>query len=359
MVPPMGLRDLLALRSLQHDGVPLTLEAALAAEGSPFQRSLLSLLVLDGRSVSTYVVREGGPDGAAGFVQARQRPGRPEADLLYIAPFPCSERAVPVWERLLLSLSQWAVSNGIVRLYATIQADGPEEGCLRRAGFLRYASDSVYRMEPLPASFAPRFCPDLRPQMARDAWALQRLYAGITPLRVQQAEGLIHAGWSVPTAEWSGRSWTKSYVLEGRDGLEAYLGIRRGSKGHWFRLVMRPEASERRRELLAHALAVIAQWPPRPVYTCVRQYQNGQADDLASLGFVFAGERALTVRHLAQHIRPALEEIVYRLQGAVSANINTSIPDNGHAADGLVPIMGLPGIEAAASRPDVTDRVRA
>ncbi|MGQ9554261.1 MAG: hypothetical protein ACUVWR_09130 [Anaerolineae bacterium] len=312
----------------------MTLEAALLADTASLLAALESWLPLRGSTTATYVVRSRQQNEAAGFIQARQRLGRPEADLLYIAPAPCTEATAPLWEQLLASVASWAGMQGLLRLYASAPADSAEEAALRRSGYLRYAADTVFRLEKLPEPLPPLSQSLLRPQKQRDVWGLQRLYAAITPLRVQQAEGLIHNGWGVPTSDWNGQAWTKSLVLEDSNGLQAHLGLRRGRRGHYFRLVTRAELADRQGELLVEALTTLAQWPPLPIYCSVRHYQNGLARHLQELGFVPFQERALTVRHAVLSVRPALEEVVLKLQGAVGAGCSSSIGDNGKTADG-------------------------
>lgn len=332
LVPVMGLRDLVALRYLQRDGMSLTLDAAPDANQPPFLLALSSWLSLDGPPVETFVVRH--RHEGTGFIQARPRLRRPEADLLYIAPAAWSEGSCLLWERLLGRLTGWASESGLLRLYAALPAGSAEEAAFRRSGYLRYATEALLRLDDLPEPALLRLHPGLRPQKGRDVWPLQRLYASITPLRVQQAEGLIHNGWRVPTDDWNGQAWTKSLVLEDKDGLLAHLGLRRGRAAHTFRLVCRPEVDGLQRDLITHALAVIAQWPPRPIYSSVRHYQLRLDAQLEELGFTPIAERALTVRHLVLSVRPALEELVLRLQGAVGAVHSSPLSENGNAADG-------------------------
>ena len=327
----MGLRDLVALRDLQRDVMPLTLDAPPLIGQPPFLLALSSWLSFDGPPVETLVVRH--PREGAGFIQARLRPGRPEADLLFISPGRWAEEKSCLWEQSLASLGNWASRRGLLRLYCATPAGSPEEAAFRRAGYLRYASDTLYRLDGLPASLPLRPDARPRPQKERDVWPLQRLYASITPLRVQQAEGLIHQGWRVPTDDWSGAAWTRSLVIEDRDGLVAHLGLRRGNAAHSFRLVCRPDVDGVQRDLVQHALAVVSQWPRRPVFSSARHYQPGLGSQLEQLGFCPIAERALTVRHLVLSVRPALEELVLRLQAA-TAGSGQSLTENGKAADG-------------------------
>ncbi len=342
----MGLRELVALLSLQRDGMPLRLEAALAAHSSPLGQALaswLSWLALGSPSVITRVAHQSGPepDGDSyGFVQVRRRPGRSEADLLYIGPASTPETAPPIWDPLLNAVTAWATANRVIRLFATVPADGPAEAVFRRNGYLRYAEETVYRLMALPPDRFPQASDRLRPQIGRDSWNLQRLYAATTPLRVQQAEGLLHSEWRVPTEDWNGQGWTESLVLEDSGGIRGHLGLGRGTAGHWFRVVTRPNAGEDRKELVSHALAVASRWEPLPIFCCVRHYQEGMDPVLTDWGFARLQQRALTVRHTVMCVRPALEEAVLRLQGAAGAGYNLN--RSAEMTDGLAVPAGSP-----------------
>lgn len=321
----MGLRDLWVLRKLQHDGMPLALQANLWESEPPLRRALASYLWLDGASVATYITRARHEDGVVrGFVQVQQRRGRSEADLLHIAPAPCTAEVSPLWERLLTAVNHWATENGILRLYAAAPVDSLEESALRRCGFIRFTVDTIYRLPEVPGKIEPVSEPPLRPQLDRDTWGLQRLYAAVTPLRVQQAEGLAQNGWRVPTDDWNGQAWTMSLVWEDRDGLQAHLGLRRGSASHYFRLVTRAEVAANLPALIGQALLAVSRWPKRPVYCAVRQYQEGLGAALEDAGFTPVAQRALTVRHSVLTVRPALEEMVLRLQSVLGGGYNPS-----------------------------------
>ncbi|MHB0875390.1 MAG: hypothetical protein ACYC5O_05020 [Anaerolineae bacterium] len=326
--------------------MPLAPEPAILDDEAPFRLALTSLLSMDEDCVNTYVVRTHGDSGRpAGYVQVRVHLHRPEASLTSIAPAPFTEDLAPIWERLLSAVSAWAGARGILRLYAAVPAGSAEEGELRRCGYLRYTADTVYRLPPPMTADRYPLHPRMRPQKDRDTWALQRLYAAVTPLRVQQAEGLTHNGWRMPTDDWNGHAWTRSYVLEDRDGLAAHVGLRQGRRSHRLRLVALPGARDDVPTILDHALAVAGRWPPRPIYCSVRHYQEGLPAALLERGFESLLSRSLTVRHSVLSVRPALEEIVLRLQNAVSTGYNSTATDNGGADGAMRQIASPPGSE--------------
>lgn len=333
----MGLLDLLALHSLQHHGLSLCPEASLGPERSPLWEAVASALSLDGASVITHVATEPeDPDARRGFVQLRLLHGRPAAELLYIAPAPSGDEAPLVWDRLLAQVASWASAQGIARVFAAMPADGPAEAAFRRNGYTRYALETIYRLDAVPGG-AGNSSQRLRPLQKRDLWPMQRLYAAITPIRVQQAEGLLHAGWQVPPDEWSGKGWTRTLVVEDHTGLRAELSLRRGSEAHWMRVSLRPDSTGLAAELVDEALARISRWPDRPLFCSVRHYQERLAPALVERGFAAAMDRALTVRPTVVCVRPALEEAVLRLQGAVDTGLNPAVNETSSKADACCP----------------------
>jgi len=354
----VGLRDLMTVRRIEGEGVCLSLETALDMRWSPFFQAVMSLFSFEGYRLNTFVLREHRREGQSGFVQLRLHYGRPEANVIFIAPALDRGGSANMWERLLGKIPCWAAENEIMRVYATLPADSPEEGIFHRAGFVRYTTDTVYRLDST-SDFQLAFSrwqserrkshempienTQLREQRPRDTWGLKNLYSAVTPLGVQQAEGLINHGWHVPSDDWCGHAWSRSFVCEGPDGLQAHLGLRRGRHGHWFRVITRPEQPELQLALLVHAMETIAEWPEKPVYCTVRSYQNGLGSMLEELGFAPVMDRALTVRHLVLSVRPALEEVIQRVNSVVGAGYNspTTIGDNGYSCKGIV-TLGVP-----------------
>jgi hypothetical protein len=325
----MGLRDLVVLHSLQHQGISLCPEAGLAPNRSPLWEIITSTLSLSGAPILTYVASEPlATRSRRGFIQLRLLRGRPAAELLYIAPGPSRDGVPLVWDRLLDRVAAWVSAQGVARVLAGLPADGPAEEAFRRNGYIRYATETIYGLETVSVSTA-RLSGRLRPLLPqRDVWSMQRLYSAITPLRVQQAEGLLHAGWHVLPDEWSSHGWTLNLVAEDHTGFRGELSLRRGGDAHWMRISLRPDSLGLASELVDDALARVARWPDRPLYCAVRHYQDLLASVLIRRGFTPVMERALTVRPTVLCVRPALEEAILRIQGALGTGLNSAVNES-------------------------------
>jgi len=186
VIRPFGLTDVLLVRRLQRCSAILAIEHALTHPRDPLWIALTAPWPWAGFGVATYVLAA--PfcsDEPAGFVQLMKRPARPEADILYLAPaLPAGEArdaaVETLWHALLDHCVASAAGHGLQRLFASIPDGGPEEACLKDAGFSLYTRETVYRLAVAPAPAAAPVA-GFRSQGPQDGWALQRLYTSSTP----------------------------------------------------------------------------------------------------------------------------------------------------------------------------------
>ncbi len=327
------MRDLLMVYRLQREAVPLCAEAWLAARAAPLQLAVHQLLVADGAPVETRVLRKHA-GGRSGFVQLRLRPPRREVDLLFIAPALREDGVDALWEELLAGVAAWAAQRQVLRVYAAVPLDGPEEVLFRRVGYQRYAAERIYQLRGELKSNGGQARDEglsVRPERQRDAWGLRQLHAAGTPLRVQQAEGFANGG--AAGRFWQRQVWGRAqgFVCEQGDLLHGHAVLCQGAAGYWLRLMVRGEQPAVVRALLAGALAEVS--APKQVYCAVRHYEPASISAaLLECGFEVAGENALLVRHLALQVRPALEELTSRLQGLAGASYNRTLRDDGEVS---------------------------
>ncbi len=327
----LSLGNLLTVRRLQGRALPVCPDAGLLPQRPPLWNALAAPLAGEAAAVVTCVAAHpSGDDGGRGFVQWRPLPQRQSAEMLFIAPAPGEDAVPTVWDLLLTRVANWAVSQAVVRVLAAVPADGRAEAAFRRNGYLRYASDAVYE-RPFPENAGDPVM-NLRPRRPVDRWGVQQLHAAATPLRVQQAEGLLSAGQD--RGDETGSSWTEDLVLEDAAGIAAALQLRKGASAHWLRLEIRPDAGSLAAPLVQEALARVARWPDRPLRCTVRQYQDMVPAALIDQGFSARADRALLVRHSVLPVRPALEEAVQRLSGALSGSRNPTLPEPSNSMDG-------------------------
>ena len=331
MIRPFSLRDVSLVKQLQGDGVQLDLAGAILKPHTPLMAALALHLPFDDIGASTYVldaVERG--QRVRGFAQARGRRSGVESDVVYIAPALAKDDEAPAaWQRLLSYLCQMEGRRGVQRLFAKLPEEAEKEiEVFRRVGFGVYTQEHLFRLDswsaaaatggrprPVSGAKAPsRGAIPLRPRRAQDEWGLNRLYVHAAPRLVQQTEGLGKGSWdSSPVGWWrSGRD--ERYVWEVDGEIVGYLRLIGGRKGHWLKVLLRDDAQDRADEFLRWGLALLADYPTRPVYCSVRSYEAGLQGALKRVGFQPYVTLFLLVKHTTAWAReperrrvPALE----------------------------------------------------
>lgn len=300
--------DVFLVSRLQSQGILLDPEEALTQTYRPLLTALVGCLPFQKAGVLTCVCNErGGDQRMAGFAQARLRKGGSEADVLYLTPsLAVAQEATTIWSHLLENLCFEAGKQGVQRIFARPPEDGLEAEVFQQVGFSIYAREDIFRLERIPDDLPGFEKKTMRPQQATDAWRLQGLYATVAPRLVQQTEGLT--------------PWRDGYVLEDRGEIVGYAQIRQGQVGHWLEMLLHPEAYDLADELVVQSLALLAKYPPLPIYCCLRRYQGGLRVPLEDRGFQLFASRCVMVKHTTVRIKePALKLIPALEKGAEAA----------------------------------------
>jgi hypothetical protein len=257
-----------------------------------------------------------------GFVQLIKRASRPEADILHIAPALAitdgrDETGEAIWDRLLTYCTRAAGGHGLQRIFASIPDGGPEEACLRTAGYSLYTRETIFRLAVAPQ--ARDLPPGFRPQLPQDSWALQRLYTHGTPRLVQQAEGALAGQVGSPPLSWWEPDRWQGVVWEPAGEARGAVQIHMGRAGHWLRvwgintLAHRELRSLVEQGLRAIALGADEKRSPYPVYVTVRDYEAGLSGVLTGFGFSPYASRARLVKHTTALVqRPAASAVTAR-----------------------------------------------
>ncbi len=202
------------------------------------------------------------------------------------------EEVHPLWEALLGRLGAVAGRRGALRLLATLPAE-QHLAPFRSAGFVPFAEEIVLRWDgqlPPPDPIGP----GLRPIRPGDAWAVHRLYLGMTPSRVQQAEG-YH-----PDA-WRPRRGERLWLWEEGGHCRACLRRHSGPRGAILDLLLDPTIRQAAPALLTYGLG----HGSAPTYLLLRAYQGELLEVARQLGFRPYARQVLLVRELAvPHKRP-------------------------------------------------------
>lgn len=323
MIRPFRFGDIFLIQSLGRQITRLNTIQALLQPYSVLGAALTSAIPWNETKVNTYVLQRQGHELArSGFLQAQKRPGRPEADILVLAPALDTVRGHPaIWEKLLSHYIHEASRQQLSRIYV----DAPDQPLpvktFNHVGFKVYTNQTIWRLSTSGAeSFAHLLSATIRPQNKVDEWALEQLYRRVTPKPVQQAEGFLGDSYTQPPIlDWWQTHWRNSFVVEEEGEIQGCIRIGYGQRGVWLQLwadTGRPDGSLLH-QLIRYALTEIRHYGIRlPVYIGVRDYHGALGAILADYGFVPFTDRAKMVKHLVQWVKspefvlaPALESV--------------------------------------------------
>lgn len=300
MIRPFDLRDTKLVTYLQQVGTPLDIEEQLTHPRSPLWAVLMNSVLAPRAGPSTFILDQQDENGRLlGLAQVRLRPGRPERDVVFMAPAlgVGNGGTHAIWQRLLTYLCVQAAEKGCLSLYASLPVDSDEFQLFKTIGFTEYCQEDVYRLAPDPQRLPAQPGLTLRRQEAGDGWGLQKLYATLTPRLVQNAEGLAQGMWALDRHNWAEPGRHEGYVWETGGELLGALHIHRGKRGFWVRTLLHPDAIDQARPLAEAALRLtIAKNPEIPVYFAVRQYAAGWSATLTDLGFEPFTSQTLVVK---------------------------------------------------------------
>lgn len=280
MIRSFDWRDVGLVNSLSQQGVCLDSETGFIRGSRPLQSALLAYL-MPGVGDPTLVWKDA---SLAAFGQLRHRPNSEQARMLYLAPR--FENAGAGWTQLVDKLAAAAGERGAHNLIAEVDENSREFESLRAAGFAVYARQSLWKLVsalPVPQPPVP-----LRPVTSADTINIQTLYANIVPRLVQQVEP--------PPRHPNG------YVLEQNRELVAYLHLRRGPLGLWVEPYLHPEIDQLSASTLRTGLSLIPNEPQKPIYVCVRRYQDWLQDILLESGLAALGSQAVMVKRLTVRV---------------------------------------------------------
>lgn len=304
MIRPFGLRDVLPVRSLQRNGVWMDLFHHLLLRRNALATALISPVPWVGTGLASYVWAP--RQRAHGFVQMLKRPGRYEANVLFLAPrLEQSPDGQSAWEDLLAACVSEAGAQSLRRLFASLPEGAVEIDLLVSLGFMVYTSEEVFVLASPPRLSSTLPDPRLRPRRSEDIWWLRRLYSIYTPQPVQHAEGLQSDDGraSLPLAWWELTNQS-GFVVHDKGDVLGGVQVVNGRRGHWLLLHGDPGDADLMATVLRHGMAVArgSRWP---IYCAVRDYQGGLATVLQDHGFQSFARRSRLIKHLAMRVKVA------------------------------------------------------
>ena len=310
MIRSFDWRDVGLVKTLADRGVCLDSETGLTQGNHPLQQALLAYL-MPMAGPPTFIWR--GDGNGAGppvvFGQLRHRLGEEHARLLYVAPTGAEDGAgwLPLLERLMIEAGERRAQN----LLAEVNEKSPEYEALREAGFAIYARQSLWRLAPGTAPATAVEPAPVRAATRADVIAVSTLYSNIVPRLVQQVEP-------------GPRHIERGYVLDHGGELVAYLDVRRGPQGIWVEPFLHPEAYDLSEAVLTACLHLVPSRKEKPLYICVRRYQDWLQEVVARVGFEAIGSQVVMVKRLVVRVSEPLIKPLPVVDGQVPTPITSA-----------------------------------
>ena len=327
MIRPFHLRDTLMVSRLQKMGTALDVEEQLTHPRTALRSVLLDNLLSAQTIPSTFIIDHVDENGHhLGFAQMRPRPGRPEHDVVFIAPaLEAGSGNHAIWQRLLTQLSIQTAEQGNFRLYAGLPIDDEALQVFKHVGFMAYCQQNIYKLTGNGGKVLEKSSHiKLRPQVHTDGWGLQKLYSVATPRGVQNSEGSAQGQWALPKRAWHMPGRRIGYLWEERGEILGAVHFRVGHKGVVLRTLLHSDSVDETENLLRAALSMMSSWVSRPVYLAIREYEPGWTSILPDLGFQEFASQTLVVKPMTVRVKTSVPIRVPTLEAAPSEGTATT-----------------------------------
>jgi hypothetical protein len=288
MVHPFDLRDTRIIRTLGSRGTSFDSRTYLTRDLHLLRYAALAEL-LPALYPETQILDC--PGDGNGFAQLSHRKGCPSSHLRFLAPKEIF--AGDSGSELIEALLAEAGRRQAQHILAEVAENTEEYDFFRREGFTIYARQEIWKSGPSVPKDNSRPEGLLRAFQPGDTPASLGLYCSVVPSLVYQMEGFPKspAGW----------------VLYEEGELVGFFGSLSGPLGLRIEPVFHPGAR--------HVAPWIAAWlsapdfpAARPVYVCVRSYQDWVGSILRDAGFSLIGRQAVFSRRIVVPV-PVLEAI--------------------------------------------------
>jgi hypothetical protein len=279
---PTDWRDIRVLHHNRAKGLYLDTALALTRGGS-FASGVLRSFFSPATGAFTWICAKNcGEQSILG--QFRHSAEDPFARLTLLAPKEALES--PMTINLLEQLAIQAGEHGAFNLLAEIDEQSLGFESLRKAGFVVYARQRIWKLK----ENGEKFKLEVPWEMAtkQDALSAQALYHSVVPGLVQQVEPLSNKN-------------IQGLVCQNHDGLLGYIDLKFGPRGVWVQPFIHPDAANLEARL-SDMFESIPNRRSRPVYFCVRSYQSWLESALRELDAEPGPQQAVMVKRLAvQH----------------------------------------------------------
>jgi hypothetical protein len=288
MVHPFDLRDSLLIRQLGSRGKSFDSGIYLTQDLHLLRYAALAGLLPNFFPETQILDR---PGNGHGFAQLSHRKGCPSSRLRFVAPreMCTTEKGTELIEALLTQAGRRQAQH----ILAEVEENTEEYDFFRREGFTIYARQEIWKAgSTLPETDHP---PEglLRPFQPSDTPKALALYCSVVPALVYQVEGFPKS--------------PKGWALFEEGELVGFFGTLIGPLGLRMEPVFHPGARNVA-SWIAAWLSALAFLAGRPIYICVRSYQDWIGHILRDFGFSPFSRQAVFARRVVAPV-PVLEAI--------------------------------------------------
>jgi len=207
---------------------------------------------------------------------------------------------IELWTALLEYAVRQAGEAGAKRLFATTDDQGPAYESLRLAGFERYAQFMILAgTRPSGPVALPEGMRELEDS---DVWSVHQLYHHVTPRSVQFAEALTSSVWERPQTSLLDRLTgmpprPRAFVLDTRNGVQAYCSVQVRRGGAMARLMISPDYRAQAVPFVIAAASEAGVSSNCRLRVLVPGYAMELVSGFTEAGFDLEFERTAMVRH--------------------------------------------------------------
>lgn len=276
---PLRLHDLPFVYRLAGRGVSFDVQLSLEVGDD----GLRHMIIGHAGRVQAYVLRPS--SGGGGLGQLHFLDGQQQARLAYLAPSLEEGASEDLWLSLLDGLTWVAGQRGVVSIIAEVEKGTAALPVLRRAGYVVYAQQSLWRRAPAPLRMTSI---SLHPLAPSDLAAGMGLYSLLVPALIKHIEP-------------SPLEADVCYVADGPHGLRGLVAVYESGSAALIEVYQTRRGAQEARDLLEAALAAVHA-EVRPIYYRVRDYMGCSEQALRDAGFEHVVEQAVMVRHTAVRV---------------------------------------------------------
>lgn len=281
MLRSFNIADIGLLSAYKNQAVFLNNQTYLTGGSGGLTRSAILSPLSSFTGTFTFVSTSNG--GQALLGQVHHEAEDSVAYCRFLAPEDGLHSAPQMLEHMLKCVGE----RGAQSLVIEVEEGGQAFSVLRKAGFSIYARQRVWRLDKAPATLEANA--QWRPMLSRDQLAMQLLRNRLLPGEVQQIEMDIDK--------------PKDGYVYYRDGeLLAFAEVKRGRHGIWLQPFVDQNA-EPFDEILFDLLAKLHPRATRPLYICLRSYQNWLEGALIDLDAQPSPRQAVLVRRTVVPLR--------------------------------------------------------